>query len=78
MKMHQRPIPADFVTRTMPCGCCPPFQLCAEARALLDAEFDFRDAGEVTACRQAAAAYDAHIAPALAYLTEEVPDVVYA
>ena len=72
--MNQRPIPADFVSRTMPCGCNPPFQLCAEARALLDAEFAFRDAGEVSACRQAAEAYNAHIAPAMAYIQEEVLD----
>lgn len=75
--MNQRPIPADFVSRTMPCGCNPPFQLCAYARALLNAEFAYRDAGNLAACRQAAAAYDAHIAPALEHV-QEVSDVVTA
>ena len=56
-----RPIPTDFVDRTLPCGCCPPFRLCSVGRELLDAEFALKDSGQPAAIRAAAAAYDAHI-----------------
>jgi hypothetical protein len=77
MKMHQRSIPPEFVFRTLPCGCNPPFQLCDYARALLDAEFAYRDAGNLAACRETALDYDAHIAPALAHI-QEVLDAITA